>query len=79
MSVQWGSDEWPTADERWADDALFTEPQMRFPAVPDLGTYDDYSAHWWEYVVWPLVGLVAAAVGVGIGLGIRELFLAVFS
>jgi ABC-type dipeptide/oligopeptide/nickel transport system permease subunit len=32
MSASWTDDTWPTADERWADEALFAEPQMRFRA-----------------------------------------------
>lgn len=80
MSASWTDGTRPTADERWANEALFTEPQMRFPAVPDLGTDDDdYSAPWWEWVLWPLLAVLAGVVGVGIGLGIHELFLVVSS
>jgi hypothetical protein len=68
VSLQWDGDTWLTADERWASEALFTEPQMRFAAVPDLGVDDDYSAPWWEWIVWTVLAVTAAVVGVGIGL-----------
>lgn len=57
MSTGW-LDESPVADDRWADDALFSEPQMRYPAeAGGDGSGGGTSARVWRR--WLLFALVA--------------------
>jgi hypothetical protein len=56
VSLQWDGDSPPTADERWADDALYTEPQMRYPGEHRAPAPAPISARTWRR--WALCALV---------------------